>query len=106
MTDEHAAHLRVLVRTFHKKITDRYTPVLKQIEAHDKAYPHGGFGVYDDDELERDRNRWSETKGQLLATKSELERAWGLVVDVFGKDACDFAIEEGEQRIGEIPYAD
>ena len=106
MTDEHATHLRELVRSFHTKITDRYTPVLKQIIAHDQVYPHGGFGVYDDDELERDRRRWSETKGQLLATKSELEHAWGLVVEVFGKDLCDLAIEEGQKRIGDIPYAD
>lgn len=104
--DSELASRRELVRAFHKSIIESYTPTETAIAKLRDTYPSAGFGVYDDDELERKRDEHKAAYQAQLSLQEHLKWTWQLVVQVFGKDTCDMAIEEGERRIGELPYVE
>jgi len=105
---EHAER-REMIRAFHKELVGQqrmYEEHLQKARLEENSTLYGGFGAgYDEDEMRARREQISNRVTMLEADIASVKMFWRLVIQVFGEPAVQLAIEEGEQRIGSIPYA-
>lgn len=108
MTTSEAAERREMIRKFHKFLNDRVNEIDKQSLEVRRA-PRSSFsgGIWDDEDerkLREDNARLDEAYRRLQAQRNDTLSFWNFVIEVFGKDAVDLAIDEGNEVIGELPF--
>lgn len=97
---------REMIRKFKKEllaVRETSNQALKELVDPRFGFHGGGIGP-DEHEEHRAYVEYVSAYERLTAQKSMTDAVWALVIRVFGKDAVDLAIEEGEQRIGSLPY--
>lgn len=104
LTEKEAKARRELIRKFHKALLDQKDRLTKKYEELDAA-AHGWTQIWDEEDERRQARVEAEAKAAYAELQS-VEWMWALVVQVFGKDMVDHALDEGQQRIGDLPYAD
>jgi hypothetical protein len=94
------------IRTAFGKMQTYTTRDLEVFGGHPPVrHPFNG-GISDDAEDER-RYLNAKSNYDVLTTRlKQTEACWQVLVSVFGKNLVDHAIEEGERRIGNLPYVD
>lgn len=86
-------------------------PIRKRLKAHRES-SHGrhaavvGFGIMDEDEYRKAQIRHAAESAATFAAIAELEFVLHQIETVYGVDAIRLTIEEGERRIGSLPYVD
>lgn len=107
MNELEAAERREVIRKLREYISKRVEESLKSRAAVEKdARSKFSGNIYDDEAEERRIRELDIAAGRLYATELAFRDMWEEVVKIFGKSAVSLAIEEGEHRIGELPYTD
>ena len=83
------------LRERHGKISEHYRQIY---------YRNVGFGVYDDEEEARKEKEHAVSVARAQGQMEAYEIAWQLICEAFGQDTVTHALEEGEKRIGNLPY--
>lgn len=106
MTAEEHATRRQLTWQYREKLRT----LLADAQAAEKsAGDHvgmAGFGMMDDYAVEREKKAAAQRFGAAQARRQTIEQLWQVFAELVGHDLVAHAIQEGERRIGTIPYAD
>lgn len=102
---EIAARDRCIIRQLRAHFLKHEIELTAEIPKIRSSVPFG-FGAYDDEAVRRAE---SITAASLAGTESRLAQLradWQQIVSAYGYENIVHAIEEGERRIGRLPYVD
>jgi len=108
LTDQEAAGRRELVRQLRSRLWARWEPLRKALIEHGPRYSvpfSGGIGMDDKEAAEHYAN-WCAKEAAFEAERNAINASWCDIEAVFGVLLCQQAIEEGESRIGSLPYVE
>ena len=101
---ESTAAVRLMVWKLFTSIQVNFKAAEKRLDELQKSRPFPGFGCYDEAEFDRAYAKHMQTEEAVGAQYDTWKAAWNIVKDAFGVQTVDHAIEEGQKRIGNIPY--
>ena len=101
-----------LILAFHSDIKRRYdTCTIRITELQIKLREGRGFsgGIWDDEDERKEQERLTRLQcayEYAIADKNKITAEWKLVKKIFGENACNLAMTEREQAIGDLPFVD
>lgn len=99
-----AVVVRAMVWKLFTRIQANFKDAEKRLDTLQKSRPMAGFGCYDEKEYDRTYAKHMQAEESAGAQYDTWKAAWNIVKDVVGVQTADHAIEEGQQRIGDLPY--
>ncbi len=100
-----AAKDRATIRALVVPLIEQLTDIRKRLRD-TPAQPMMGFGAYDDDQVREAELRASRDRAGLIGSQAMVASFIQRIEHVYGPENVAHAIEEGECRIGSLPYVD